>query len=103
MPIANPSKDFLLHVRKGDIRHEECLKAAEALETKVKSLMEAGPLPEKPDSAAVEEWMLETYYKAWSATYGHSLQIKFHRLIAANQAALDFKEDDQKFAKGVHP
>lgn len=92
MPITGPNKAFLLQVRKGEVSQEDCLETAAALETIVKDLMVTGPLPEAPDAQAVEEWMLDTYYGMWSATYGHERTKRFAAIRARNLAAKGLTE-----------
>lgn len=84
MPIGGTTKDFLLAVRKGEVSKETCLKLAEELEASVKILMDSGPLREKPDHQAVEDWMIRLYFRNWSATR------RFE----------DLKEDYEVFGRG---
>lgn len=101
MPVSPAHQSFLIEVRKGTYSLKDCLDTSLALEKRVKELMEDGPLREKPDTEAVNEWMLNTYYMMWAATYGHNLQMKFHQLRSLNLVSPDENTAENQFAKGA--
>lgn len=68
MPVEKAHRDYLLEVRKGHHTLDYCIRESMALEAKVKELMESGPIREKSDHAACEDWMIRLYFREWSAT-----------------------------------
>ena len=65
LPMREPERSFLLDVRRGKISQQECLTRAGELEQELSDLATASPLPEEPEEARVEEWVLDAYRKRW--------------------------------------
>jgi predicted nucleotidyltransferase len=65
LPVPEPARGFLLDVRTGGVPMAEALRVAAVYERTMKGLLTSSPLPERPDAAAVERWLLETYAEAW--------------------------------------
>ena len=59
--MREPARAFLLNVRRGKVSEQECLTRAGELEQELTDLATASPLPDEPDDARVEEWVLGVY------------------------------------------
>jgi hypothetical protein len=68
LPIPENERSWLLAVRQGREDLDYVLEAATAYERQMKGLLTTSPLPERPDAAAVERWLLGAYAEAWSPT-----------------------------------
>lgn len=65
LPMPEPQRTFLLMVRTGKIPQAQCIEMAEALEADLQNLLDTSPLPEHPNTAEVERWMIRCYLNAW--------------------------------------
>jgi hypothetical protein len=68
LPMREPERSFLLNVRRGKVGEPECLTRADELEQELTDLATTSPLPEEPQEARVEEWMLGAYRRRWSGS-----------------------------------
>ena len=66
LPMAEPSRTWLYKLRQGEIPMPEMLARAEEIEAALAAAIETSPLPEEPDHAAVEAWLLRTYRRVWA-------------------------------------
>ena len=64
--MRQPARSFLLDVRRGKVSEQECLRRAGELEQQLTDLATTSPLPDEPNEARVEDWVLETYRRRWS-------------------------------------
>lgn len=74
LPMREPARSFLLNVRRGKVGEQECLTRAGELEQELTALATTSPLPDEPNEARVEEWVLDVYRRRWSiqdASSGH--------------------------------
>jgi uncharacterized protein len=67
LPMQEPARSFLLEVRRGKVGEAECLARAGELEQALTDLAVTSPLPDDPDEARAEQWMLDAYSRAWIA------------------------------------
>lgn len=67
MPMNEPERSYLFGVRTGERDMQHVLTRAGELERELKDLLHTSPLPEEPDTATVDKWMLRVYFRAWSA------------------------------------
>jgi predicted nucleotidyltransferase len=67
IPMKEEDRTYLLAVRHGEHDLQACLTRAGELEANLKDLFTSSPLPEDPDTEAVEKWMLRMYLRNWSA------------------------------------
>lgn len=68
LPLPEEPRRLLLGIRRGELSLPEVLEKAEQLEAELKSLINGGsPLPDSPDSAYVEDWMIKRYWNYWRA------------------------------------
>lgn len=65
LPIPDPLGAHLRDVRTGRVPLAEVLAEAEAVETRLKSLLETSPLPEHPDVERVEAFLMRAYRGRW--------------------------------------
>lgn len=67
MPMSEPERSYLFSVRQGGFDMQHVLTRAGELDRELKDLIQTSPLPEEPETAKVDEWMVRTYFRAWSA------------------------------------
>ncbi len=65
LPMREPERSYLLDVRRGKLTEPECLTRAGELERELADLETTSPLPEAPEEARVEEWLLDAYRRSW--------------------------------------
>ena len=65
LPMREPERSFLLDVRRGKVDEARCLEQAGELERELTALETSSPLPEEPEEARVESWMLDVYRRSW--------------------------------------
>lgn len=69
VPMSLENQAFLQGVRRGEADLNECLQKAGDLEKEVRDLTSGGsPIPDQPNHAVVEAWMIRTYWQTWSAS-----------------------------------
>ena len=68
LPMHPADRNYLRGVRNGSQSLQAVLTKAGELEQELKHLLDNSPLPEQPDRALVEDWMLTMYFRMWSAT-----------------------------------
>ena len=65
LPMREPERSYLLDVRRGKIGEQECRTRADELERELADLEATSALPEAPEEARVEEWVLDAYRRSW--------------------------------------
>jgi hypothetical protein len=66
LPMREPARSFLLDVRRGKVSEQECFERAGVLEQELTESIGSSPLPEEPDEARVETWVLQAYRRRWA-------------------------------------
>jgi hypothetical protein len=66
LPVPEPHRTWLRELRTGQHSMDEALEAAARCEQRIKHLLETSGLPEHPDYAAADEWLVGAYRRAWS-------------------------------------
>ena len=66
LPMREPERSYLLEVRRGKISEQQCLTRAGELEQELGDLASTSPLPDEPQEAHVEQWVLSAYRRFWS-------------------------------------
>ena len=66
-PIPEPDRTYLRSVREGLVNLEECVRRAEELEAEIRKVVDTSLLPDQPSWAPVEDFLISTYGKLWSA------------------------------------
>ncbi|WP_245757224.1 nucleotidyltransferase domain-containing protein [Amycolatopsis xylanica] len=65
LPIPEPWRTWLRELRKGEHAKDEALDAAAELDAQLEKLIRTSPLPEHPDHAAADEWLVRVHREAW--------------------------------------
>lgn len=66
-PLQQYERALLQGVRHGEETLQRVLTWVGELEERLKDLRDTSPLQANPDEAAIEKWMLEAYFRTWSA------------------------------------
>src|SRR5918996_1518028 len=66
LPMREPERSYLLEVRLGKISEQQCLTRTGELEQELSDLTGTSPLPDEPEEAHVEQWVLSAYRRSWS-------------------------------------
>lgn len=69
LPMDPYWRDWLLRVRFGKIDRDVVLAQASELEATLRELRTTADLPEKPDYARANKWLIETYQRTWAHAY----------------------------------
>lgn len=65
LPMPEPWRTWLTELRRGEHTKEEALGFAEALEMKLKGLVDTSPLAPEPDRVAADAWLIRVYDDVW--------------------------------------
>lgn len=65
LPIPEPWLSWLRELRRGEHTKDEALDAAAELDARLEKLAQTTPLPEHPDHAAADEWLVRVHREAW--------------------------------------
>jgi hypothetical protein len=66
LPVPEPERALILAVRRGDLPFADVVELVEQAERDLVAACDESPLPEQPDTAAVEAWMMDAYERTWS-------------------------------------
>jgi uncharacterized protein len=66
LPLAEPWLSWCRALRRGERSKQEALEAAADLERQLVELRETSPLPQWPDRAAVDAWLVDAHQRAWA-------------------------------------
>jgi predicted nucleotidyltransferase len=69
LPIPEDDRQFMLRIRRGEITLEQVLRSADEMERTMKACFDQSKLPDQPNYAAVESWMLDTYMRTWGSAF----------------------------------
>ena len=64
MPAAQ--QGFTMAVRRGEVDLNEVLTRAGDLEQRISELKDTSPVPERPGSELIQEWMVRGYLGRWA-------------------------------------
>lgn len=64
--MQEPARSFLLNVRRGKVNEQECLSRDGELEQELADLATTSPLPDQPDEARIENWVVGSYRRRWA-------------------------------------
>jgi hypothetical protein len=67
LPMREPERSYLLDVRRGKVSEQDCFTRAGQLEQELTDLATTSPLPDEPEEARVEAWMLDAYRRRWAS------------------------------------
>lgn len=65
LPVPEPARTWLRELRTGQHSMDEALEAAAVCERQIERLLETSHLPEHPDYAAADEWLIGAYQRSW--------------------------------------
>ena len=65
LPMPEPWRSWIVDLRQGGQTKDEALVLAADLEAQLERLVTTSDLPERPDVARVNRWMVETYTACW--------------------------------------
>ncbi len=86
LPMPDQHRQAVIDVRQGRWPMQEVLDWAVSLEDIVKDLLTTSPLPDGPNTDAVQDWMLNTYFEHWNAEWAHPRHMAVARDIWARKA-----------------
>ena len=66
LPMTGVNRDFVLDVRNGKVPFGALARVMADVEDDLKAAVKRSPLPEIPDTEAVERWLVEAYRNFWS-------------------------------------
>ncbi|MDX6547374.1 MAG: uncharacterized protein QOG33_924 [Gaiellales bacterium] len=66
LPMAEPARSRVFSVRRGAVSREDVLEEISDIEVRTKRALELSELPERPNTAAITEFLVEAYQQAWS-------------------------------------
>lgn len=66
LPVPEPDRTWLIELRTGQHSMTEALDRADECERQIAKLLSTSLLPEKPDYAAADAWLVQAYQRAWS-------------------------------------
>ena len=61
LPMPAAQQGFTMAIRRGEVDLNEVLTRAGELEQRISDLKDTSPLPERPESELIQEWMVRTY------------------------------------------
>jgi uncharacterized protein len=72
LPVPEPHRTWLRELRTGGHTMQEALDLTAALEARLRILADGvtSPLPDHPDYAAADQWLIGAYRTAWEASHG---------------------------------
>lgn len=68
LPIPEPWLTYLRDMRQGKYTRDEALATAQEFEHRIGELATTSHLPERPDHALVDQWLIRTYQQHWEST-----------------------------------
>lgn len=66
LPMPEPDRSWLLALRRGEHTRAEALERARDLEERLLRLCATSDLPEEPDAAWADRFLIDTYRRAWA-------------------------------------
>ncbi|XKK39168.1 nucleotidyltransferase domain-containing protein [Nocardiopsis sp. ARC36] len=67
LPMPGPDRTWLLELRRGEHSRAEALERATDLEERLVWLCDHADLPEEPDRAWADRWLVDAYRRSWDA------------------------------------
>ncbi|MFE9749798.1 DNA polymerase beta superfamily protein [Saccharothrix saharensis] len=69
LPMPEPWLTWIRDLRQGKHPQDEAMDAAASLEARLEELLLTSPLPERPDHARADKWLVEAYESVWSTVW----------------------------------
>ena len=68
LPMSEPERSRLRAIRTGSETLQQVLSWAGELDAELRDLLDVSPLPDEPDTARVERWMVDVYLQQWKVS-----------------------------------
>ena len=65
LPMREPERSCVMAIRTGDRTFAEAIAEIEDVEARLATAVEVSPLPERPDHAAIDAFLIDAYQCAW--------------------------------------
>jgi len=65
LPMPEADRTWLRELRRGEHSRDEALARAADLEERLAALCESSDLPEEPDRAWADRWLVDAYRRSW--------------------------------------
>jgi hypothetical protein len=65
LPLGEPERSAVMAVRRGELSFDEAMAEIEKVERRLEAALERTRLPDEPDRAAVDEFLVSAYRRAW--------------------------------------
>jgi uncharacterized protein len=65
LPMSEPERSRILAVRSGEVPYEEAVAWIEEAERELETAHERSRLPDQPDRARVDAWLVDAYQRSW--------------------------------------
>lgn len=66
LPVPEPWRSWIINLRQGRHTQQEALDVAEDLEQHLLRLVDTSDLPERPNAARADQWLMSVYERAWT-------------------------------------
>jgi hypothetical protein len=66
LPVPEPDRTWIRELRTGQHTMAEALERAAECDRRISELLDRSPLPEEPDYAAADAWLISAYQRAWA-------------------------------------
>jgi hypothetical protein len=93
LPMREPVRSHLMDVRQGRSNLAEVLAECTDLEVRIAALLETSPLPSEPDMQTVENFVMDTYARAWDAREDEIISREPNSMAKALDALRSMPED----------
>lgn len=67
LPMPEPWLTWIRDLRQGRHTQQEAMDAAEGLEARLEELITSSDLPERPDHARADKWLVDAYESMWAS------------------------------------
>ena len=65
LPLLEPARSEVMAIRLGERNLDEAVAEIERVEQRLAEAIEESPLPEEPDHAAVDAFLVDAYCRSW--------------------------------------
>jgi len=65
LPLPEPARSRVMAIRTGERTFEEAMAEITELEHRLAAALERSPLPDEPDRATVDAFLVDAYRRAW--------------------------------------
>jgi uncharacterized protein len=65
LPMPEPERSRLMAIRTGELTFDEAMAEIDDVERRLAEALERSPLPDRPDRAAVDAFLVDAYKRTW--------------------------------------